>query len=451
MKRRLLLAAGATMPLAVADVFRDPRTSVSGSPMTDGTGRRRSAMDERDAEFLNDLRRRCYRYFEEAADPATGLVADRGRTDGSRFSDHASSAACGFALAAHGIAARSGLVQYDVARSRAGRLLSSLLHVAEHEQGFVYHFVDRAGGRRAMSSEASSIDTALMIAGAMHAAMAFPTDREIASLADALYERVNWRWLLGDNGCLHMGWKPETGRLPYQWDTFSELTILVLLAIGAPSRPIPPRCWNAWRRGPVLHHDGQPFLSYPPLFVHQYPAAFFDFRGLVSPGGRSYWNNAKLAHHAQIEFMKTLARQDPVTMGHYGDDLWGITSSDSIGGYRDWGGPYRDGVATPDRGIDGSLVPSAAGGALAIVPDEALRTMRHQKERFGESVYGRFGFANVINPANGWIGSDVIGIDTGITLLMASNLIDEGVWRPFMRHPAARRAFSLAGFRPAVA
>ena len=49
------------------------------------------------AEFLDDLGQRAYRYLIEAADPATGLVADRGRTDGSAFSHYASSAACGFA------------------------------------------------------------------------------------------------------------------------------------------------------------------------------------------------------------------------------------------------------------------------------------------------------------------------------------------------------------------
>tara|TARA_R110002074_G_scaffold146827_1_gene296985 strand:+ start:355 stop:705 length:351 start_codon:yes stop_codon:yes gene_type:complete len=115
------------------------------------------------------------------------------------------------------------------------------------------------------------------------------------------------------------------------------------------------------------------------------------------------------------------------------------------------GGPYEDGQAQPDRGIDGTVVPSAAGGGLAIAPEQTMRTLQYQKNTFGESVYGRYGFVNAFNPRRGWIGSDVIGIDTGITLLSASNLLEEGVWQPFMQHSAAQRAFRLAGFRPLTA
>ncbi|QDV65925.1 hypothetical protein Pan14r_36320 [Crateriforma conspicua] len=423
----------------------DGRWPGQGSDMRDG------GMTEQQTVFLDDLRQRCYQYFVDAADPDTGLIADRGRADGSGFSDHASMAACGFGLSAHALAGQNGWVSPGVARDRVAKLMVSLRDRVQHERGFLYHFVDRRTGRRALRSEASSIDTALLIAGAMHAQMIYANDRVISDAADEIYQRVDWRWLLGDNDCLHMGYTPEIGILPAQWDTFSELTILVLLAIGAPQSPIPARCWEAWQRGPVLHHQGQPFMSYPPLFVHQYPTAFFDFRRLVSSGGRSFWQNAQVAHRAHQQFMKDLANADPHRMGHYGEDLWGITSSDSAHGYRDWGGPYHDGPARPDRGIDGTIVPSAAGGALAIVPQSAMHTLQYQRQAFGDAVYGRYGFVNAFNPSNGWVNPDVIGIDTGITLLMASNRFGDQVWTPFMQHPAARRALSLAGFRAAAA
>lgn len=425
--------------------------SAADTAFTDGSDPMLTkVLDKHQQLFLQDLGRRCYRYLVEAADPSTGLVADRGRTDGRQFSQHASSAACGFAMAGHGVAATMGWADPETARLHVRRMLQSLLTIAEHERGFVYHFIDRQTGKRAMRCEASTIDTALMVAGAMHASQVFADDADIVSMADHLYRRVQWQSMLGDNGCFHMGWKPETGLLQHQWDTFSELTILVLLAIGAPAHQIPAECWNAWRRTMTLHHEGQPFLSYPPLFVHQYPHTFFDFRSVRSPSGRCYWQNSQTAHHAQIAFLKTLANRYP-KLNHYGDDLWGITSSDSASGYRDWGGPYEDGVVRPDRGIDGTIVPSAAGGALSVVPKQATRTLMAQQQRFGQKIYGRYGFTNAFNPATGWIGPDVIGIDTGITLLSAANLINEGVWQPFMRHPAAQRALQRAGFTPVSA
>jgi hypothetical protein len=49
----------------------------------------------------------------------------------------------------------------------------------------------------------------------------------------------------------------------------------------------------------------------------------------------------------------------------------------------------------------------------------------------------------------GWFDSDVIGIDTGITMLMAENLRSGHVWNTFMKNPEVQRALSRAGFQGA--
>ncbi|MGV3485293.1 MAG: glucoamylase family protein [Planctomycetaceae bacterium] len=442
MKRRTFLAAGLSLPFFAnrSNVFGLEPASISSSAPELFSG------DQPDEIFLQDLQRRCYQYFLDAAHPKTLLVSDRASTDGSWFSPHASSAACGFAMAAHCVAANAGWSSRGEAAERVRLMLRSLLEVAEHENGFVYHFFDAGTGRRGMQSEVSSIDTALMLTGAMTAATTFSDDPRIVELSDLLYRRVDWQWMLGSNDLLHMGWTPESGMLPYQWDRYSELIILVMMAIGAPSSPIPPRCWNAWRREPVLDFNGEGFLSYPPLFVHQYPFAFFDFRDYTSSHDRNFFRNAVHAHRAQIAFMSELGRREPERFGHYGENLWGLTSSDSADGYRDWGGPYETGRFEPDRGIDGTIVPSAAAGGLAIVPAEAMHTLRYQLQAYGDRIYGRYGFVNAYNPVSNWVGPDVIGIDTGISLLMAENLRTGGVWDAFMQHPAAKRAMAMTGF-----
>ena len=440
MKRRAFLAGGLTLPMVLSGLSPRRVFSETGSP--------NYTADQATESFLRDLQRRCYRYFQEAVDPKTQLVYDRAANDGSRHSEFASSAACGFGLAAHAVAARYDWAPRDEIQDRVRTMLHSLLELAAHERGFLYHFIDAKTGARAVSSEASTIDTALMLAGVLTASSAFQNDEEITKTADALYRRVDWRWMQGEDGCLHMGYLPERGVIPHKWDQFSEHLILQLLAIGAPANAIAPKSWDAWRREPVLTYAGKEFLSYPPLFVHQYSQAFFPFQNFRSASGRSYWDNSVTAHEAQLGFQKSLAERFPKQFGHYGDDLWGLTSSDSPNGYRDWGGPYRNDRIEPDRGIDGTVVPSAAGGALAIVPEQALRTLRYQKANFKDRIYGRYGFANAFNPATDWVGSDVIGIDTGITLLMAENLLTGGVWDLFMQQPAAMRGLKLAGFTP---
>ena len=399
--------------------------------------------------FLKDLRRRCYSFFIDTADPVTGLVPDRAAFNQSGQSSYSSAASCGFALASYSSAARSGWADADHAHAATLRMLKSLNTIAAHERGFLYHFFDCATGQRSPQSEASSIDTALLLAGAMVAATTFADDKEIVDLVNKLCDRVDWNWMLNGGSQFSMGWTPEHGFIDSRWDRYSELTLLVLIAIGARTNSVPADCWNAWRRGDVLEYKGESFLSYPPLFVHQYPHAFFDFREFRSPSGRSYWDNSVVAHLAQIDFMTELSRRYPSQMGHYGENLWGLTSSDSELGYRDWGGPYRQGQFEPERGIDGTIVPSAAAGGLPMVPEQALRTLMYQKDTFKECVYGRFGFINAYNPRTKWFGSDVIGIDTGITLLMTENLLNGSIWKQFMQHDIAVRGFEASGFKQA--
>ena len=53
---------------------------------------------------------------------------------------------------------------------------------------------------------------------------------------------------------------------------------------------------------------------------------------------------------------------------------------------------------------------------------------------------------NAFNPLTDWYDHDVIGIDTGITMLMAENLRTGFVWDTFMKTPEAQRGMERAGF-----
>ncbi|HEX6185433.1 MAG TPA: glucoamylase family protein, partial [Pyrinomonadaceae bacterium] len=106
-----------------------------------------------------------------------------------------------------------------------------------------------------------------------------------------------------------------------------------------------------------------------------------------------------------------------------------------------WGGPPRD------PAIDGTVVPYAAAGSLMFTPDVSLPALRAMKEKYGEKVYGRYGFTDAFNPNNDWVNPDVIGIDQGITLLAAENLRDGLVWRHFMKNVEIHTALNRVGLR----
>ena len=404
------------------------------------------ALTAPDEALLEDLARRSFMYFWEQADAATGLVPDRARTDGTPHAaghpsfNVASSASTGFGLTGLCIAPARGWVTPGEARARARVTLRFFAERAPQMRGWFLHWMDKRTGARRWNSEYSSIDTALLLGGMLSVRQCFRDDAEIVRLATMIYERVDFPWMLnGHPTLLSHGWRPETGFIKYRWDAYSEHLILQLLAIGSPTHPITPRAWRAWRRKRITY-AGYTYITGGPLFVHQYSHAWIDFRNRREdrPPFTDYFANSVAATRAHRQFCIDLAKKFP----GYTADVWGISASDSPKGYVAWGGPPRD------PAIDGTVVPYAAAGSLQFTPDIALAAIRTMRERFGERIYGHYGFTDAFNPTTGWVNPDVIGIDLGITLLSAENLRSENVWRWFMSNPEIPRAMRLAGLRP---
>lgn len=376
-----------------------------------------------DAAFLDDLSRRAFRYFFDTAHPHTGLIPDRAKADGSKPGDMASVAATGFGLTALVIGAERGWESRAECRACAERVLRTLWRDAAHEHGFFYHFLDMRAAQRGWDCEASSIDTGLLLFGALSAGLYF--GGAVGELARAIEARVEWPWLLDAEQRISHGWKPEDGKLPWSWDQFSEHYGMTWFACYDATRPVSTATWRAWRRAPWVDYAGERFLHHPPLFVHQFPQAWLDWRGYKDEvSGVNFFAQACAATRAQKQFCKDLSDRFPF----YGENVWGLTSSDAAAGYLDWGGPPIPPNAADPR-IDGSVVPCAAAGSLPFLPDDCTAALREMHARWGGKIYGPYGFADAFNPHTGWVGSDVIGIDQGITLLMAENLRSDFVWK----------------------
>ena len=389
--------------------------------------------------FLDEVEKACLLFFWEQANPYTGLVKDRSQANGPDARDTASIASTGFGLTALCIADQRGYLPAAKTRSRVRDALHFLWKGMRHEHGFYYHWVNMHNGGRVSESEVSSIDTALLLCGVLTCRQHFE-DQEIRSLAAQIYERVDWPWMLNGGKTLSHGWKPETGFLKPRWDTYNELMMIYLLGLGSSTHPLPPETWDAWAR-PLFEYEGIRFIgSNAPLFVHHYSQAWFDFRDKRDRHA-DYFENSVRATRVHRMFCIQLRKQFP----YFGEDLWGITASDSAHGYVAWGGP------PPMGPLDGTLVPSAAGGSLPFLPSESVHTLRVMKERFGKRAWKRYGFVDAFNPQTGWYDPDVIGIDLGITLLMAENARSQFVWNTFMKNEEARRGMDRAGFHPTLA
>lgn len=388
-----------------------------------------------DENFLEDLSRSSFQYFWNYAHPKTGLVLDRARADGSgpdkEHAHVASAATTGFGLTALCIGAERGWVKRAAAKNRAMRTLRFLDRKAPREHGWFYHWMDDRDGRRVWNSELSSIDTALLLAGVLSVKGCFG-DKALARLADSIYGAVDFPWMLaGHEGLLSMGWYPEKGFIASRWDTYSEGPLVYILGIAA-KKPLPAASWRAWKRDWTTYAGIRYLHPGTPLFTHQYPHAWIDFRGRKDFDGTDYFENSVLATKAHRQFCLD---------NGYGEDLWGVSASDGPKGYVAWGGPPKH----PE--IDGTVVPAAAGGSLMFAPEITLPVLKAIKESFGKRVWGPFGFSDAFHPSSGWTARDVLGIDVGITLLSAENLRSGNVWRWFMSNPEIPAALDRAGVK----
>jgi len=392
------------------------------------------ALSQQDDEFLNDLENRNFQYFWEQADPKTGLVKDRCNVKTNDQGIVASLAATGFGLTALCIGQKRGWVPLAAARERTLTTLRFLWKKLPNHRGFFYHWANINTGERVWDAEVSSVDTAILLCGVITSQQHFQ-HWEISQLARDIFNRVDWTWLSEDTTLLPHGWTPEFGFLPYRWDHYSELMMMYLLGLGSSSHPLRPETWYAWKRL-TFEYAGLRYIgSFAPLFIHQYSQAWFDFRGKRDRFA-DYFRNSTIATEVHRRFCLELSKQFP----SYSEQLWGITASDSRGGYVVWGGPPAVGP------IDGTVVPSASAGSLPFLPQPVMLVLRTIKDRYG-AAWSKYGFVNAFNPLTNWYDDSVIGIDTGITMLMAENTRTGFVWETFMKSPEARRGMDRAEFR----
>ena len=457
-----------------------------GACQRDGTVDRRPAAEphaEPSADldenaFLDDLQERTFRFFWDLADPRTGLAPDRAPTE-----SFASVSATGFALTAYPIGVEHGWISREDGRRR---VLDTLRHLwtapqdttasgAAGWKGLFYHFVDPATGARFETVELSTVDTALLLAGALFCQSWFDGEEaeedSIRALADSLYLRADWSWASPRPPAIGHGWVPEAGHLPYDWRGYNEAMLLYLLALGSPTHPVPAEAWDAWVSGYRWgEFHGIEHLGFAPLFGHQYTHVWIDFRGIRDAFGEEkgldYFENSARAVLAQHAY----ALENPGGWEGYGARLWGLTACDGPvhgefeidGRRRRFETYWARGASFTEVRDDGTICPSAAAASLPFAPGIVMPTLRAMRQTYGDRLYGEYGFLDAFNPtfrldipvqhgrvdpALGWFDTDWLGIDQGPIVAMIENHRSGLVWLTMRRNPHVVRGLRAAGFR----
>ncbi|MCC4618892.1 hypothetical protein LL965_01910 [Xanthomonas cassavae CFBP 4642] len=430
--------------------------------------------------LFSDIERRTFQFFWDTTNEVNGLSPDRFPSR-----PFASIASVGFALTAYPIGIENGWVSRNQAIDRTLTTLKFFRDAPMGPQrtgragykGFYYHFLDMQQGNRYDSwVELSSVDTALLMMGVLFTQSYYdgedPREKEIRQIADALYKRVDWRWLQQRAPLISMGWFPESGFIDHDWMGYNEAMMLYILALGSPTHGVDPEAWTSWTR--TYNNDwgvyqGQEYLSFGPLFGHQYSHVWIDFRDIqdqyMRERGIDYFLNSRRATLAQRDY----AIDNPMKWKDYGENVWGLTAGDGPQNtsqqYRGEQRQFRHyssrGAGLRENFDDGTIAPTAAISSIVFAPEVVIPATEEMHKRYGDYLYSSYGFLDSFNPSfnydiplktgrmvpnRGWVAGDYIGIDQGPILTMIANYQTEFVWNVMKKNPYIRAGLERAGF-----
>jgi hypothetical protein len=235
-------------------------------------------------------------------------------------------------------------------------------------------------------------------------------------------------------------WSPRHGfAMNHRITGWNECLIVYLLACASPTHQVPERCYHdGWTASP-LFHNGETYygVTLPlgpklggPLFFSQYSFLGLDPRGLSD---RYADYGVQNLHHTLINRAHCIA--NPGGFAGYGPDCWGLTASDTQGG-------YTAHAPDNDRGV---ISPTAALSAMPYVPDLSMTALRHFLLHY-PALWGEWGFLDAFSPGTGWIADATLAIDQGPIVIMVENHRSRLLWSLLGSAPELKDALSRLGF-----
>lgn len=231
-------------------------------------------------EFLEDQMKRAYDYFKDARNPKNGIYKDYLTTQPQTGHSPISIATIGMGLIALCIADKEGYEE------NAGEMASLTLKAINGElpsvnperngAGFFWHFLEYETGAAIENVDGiSTLDTAILVAGALFCKQYFHENPDVSRLADTLYESIDWEkaiasvehgtfyWNLGTDSnpiCEQDSDNAFCGTFGNTGGPFSEAMILAWLASNSGS----PNAKELWKK-----HYGSP-ENLPTLLYKNY-------------------------------------------------------------------------------------------------------------------------------------------------------------------------------------
>ena len=400
-----------------------------------------------DDALLDAVSQAALDYFWTFAHPVSGMARERSAgAFGYDVMETVTTGGTGFGVMALVAGASRGWLARDAVRERVARIVA-FLDAAERHHGVFPHFMNgTTGATIPFSPEDDGGDlpeTSFLVAGLLAAREAFRDDIALTVAIDRVWHGIDWAAHLrpGDGALMwhRSASRPWTGRsLPIRG--WNECLVTYVLAVASPGGPIPAAAYHdCWACGEQFA-TGQECngIRLPlgpegggPMFLSHYAFLGLDPRGLRD---RYADYGEQVRAHARINRAHCVA--NPHGHAGYGPDCWGLTASDTPGGYA---------AHSPAHDL-GVISPTAAIGSMPYTPAESMRALRHFVDDLGDRLWGRFGLADAFCPATDWVAPGNLAIDQGPIVVMIENHRSGLIWDLFMSAPEVQQGLRRLGF-----
>lgn len=477
-----LLLALSSSPIGLAEPVPLDEQSILRSEQTESVSRHR--FSEEDEKFLDEIQRGCFEFlWNEVGDPVP-LVKDRLTND-----EVSSLAGVGFQLSALPIGVERGWITKQQGEERAREILRAIVERRDNKKyGICLHYVDlNTGGMhrsQGLQVQASTVDHALLQAGAMVAAAYF--GGEVDQLVDRFVAEANWKIYevplnesIGPDASgqperfISFGWRPENevhdltapgDFRPWSWwKASAEEHLVTFLAVGSPEpgHAVEPDMYYRLHRVIKRHDDLSPFaVSWGgQAFTYFFAHCWIDYRRFGADDPHSFgsrqppvdWfensRRAMLTHRQRC-------LESTNEFKTFGPNRWGMSPAadvDKEGKVNYIVQSIRPNMEDRDNFCGGTVTPYAAGSAIMFMPElavDALREFRSLKDADGNYVVwreldeGGYGLLDSFNlDRQQQQGTpDYLSIDDGPMILAIENARTGLIWDLFMRHESAQLA-----------
>ena len=397
-------------------------------------------------ELINNEIKGCFDFFWNET-KANGLTIDKIYSN--KKSKYSSIASIGFALASYVIGVERGYISFSEGMNRVRTTLDTILKI-EDFHGLLPHFLNFKTDMND-SSEYSTIDTSILLMGAISAASYFGNRLNIYDDVKGLVNRVDWDYFVREvdgRKLINMAyskkyWKEFDGFCPACWDHYAEQLMIYFLyackddTTKADSLDL----YHGFTRHKGSYKGDEFIHCYSnPLFIHQFTHSFIDFRNIKTDDGIDWFKNSVDATLANRRYC--INQKWSKT---YNENSWGLSAFEGKNGYKVFGAkPF----GFPDKEckmeLDGSVTPYASLASICFTPKYSLKALDYFNSI--EGLNGKYGLTDSYNFDDYYISDCYIGIDKGPTIIMLDNYQNGTIWRYFMNCEMTKKALEKLSF-----